>query len=196
MAIEPPDIAPAMILSNVVLFPGMMLPLRIFEPRYRRMLEDVLEADRQFVIATRAPDTDNETPADTACLGLVRASVASPDGTSQLFLLGLTRVKVEGLVPDRPYPTLRLSRMADLEPDSVRAEALALKVRELARQRFNAPGLKDFGAQIDAIDSASQLADTLAHVLIPDPALKLELLATPGVPHRLERLIAFLMEKG
>ena len=48
--IEIPNTLPAMTLRGVVLFPSAMMPLRIFEPRYREMLNDVLSQDRMFAI--------------------------------------------------------------------------------------------------------------------------------------------------
>jgi Lon protease-like protein len=183
-----------MILSDVVLFPGMMLPLRIFEPRYRRMLGDVLAADRQFVIATRQPDAIEESPYGVACLGLVRASVENSDGTSNLFLLGITRVRVLGQSPKQPYPVLRLAALPDTDADSLRAEALALKLKEFVRDKLTSQDPARLRAHLDALESPSRLADTLAHALVRPPRQKLELLNTPCVPERLERLAAFLME--
>jgi Lon protease-like protein len=51
---------PLMILRNATLFPGAILLLHIFEPRYRRMLSDVLESHRMFAIAMRRPGTRRE----------------------------------------------------------------------------------------------------------------------------------------
>jgi len=51
---------PLMILRNATLFPGASLLLHIFEPRYRRMLSDVLESHRMFAIAMRRPGTRRE----------------------------------------------------------------------------------------------------------------------------------------
>lgn len=189
-----------MILPNMALFPGAMLPLYIFEPRYRQMLHDVLAGDRLFVVAPPRPDTDAEQPCRLGCLGLVRASVENADGTSHLFLLGLQRVTVLELIPDRPYPTLRLSPAPDVDAESVRAEAIALRVKELARENLHqekAPaGLKEFEARVAAEDSPTRLADLVAHVLLTDPTRKQALLETLSVPERLEKLAAFLMEKA
>ena len=70
-----PGKTPLMILSNATLFPGAILPLHIFEPRYRRMLSDVLESHRMFAIAMRRHGTRREVPMPVACLGVVRVCV-------------------------------------------------------------------------------------------------------------------------
>ncbi len=80
-----------MILSNATLFPGAILLLHIFEPRYRRMLSDVLESHRMFAIAMRRPGTRREVPMPVACLGVVRVCVGVPDGTSNLLRNPLER---------------------------------------------------------------------------------------------------------
>jgi Lon protease-like protein len=70
-----PGKTPLMILSNATLFPGAILPLHIFEPRYGRMLSDVLESHRMFAIAMRRPGARREVPMPVACLGVVRVCV-------------------------------------------------------------------------------------------------------------------------
>ena len=70
-----PGKTPLMILSNATLFPSAILPLNIFEPRYRMMLSDVLESHRMFAIAMRRPGTRREVPIPVACLGVVRVCV-------------------------------------------------------------------------------------------------------------------------
>ena len=70
-----PGKIPLMILSSATLFPDAILPLHIFEPRYWRMLSDVLESQRMLAIGMRRPGTRREVPMPVACLGLVRVCV-------------------------------------------------------------------------------------------------------------------------
>ena len=99
-----PGKTPLMILSNATLFPGAILRLNIFEPRYRRMLSDVLESHRMFAIAMRRPGTRREVPMPVACLSVVRVCVGAPDGTSNLLRNPLERqVVLESLeIKTRP----------------------------------------------------------------------------------------------
>ena len=91
-----------MVLPNAVLIPNALLPLRIFEPQYREMLRWCLERDRFFCVAMKKPGE-----ADSAALnfmaigglGLVRACVGVEDGTSNLILQGLVRVKFGSFAP-------------------------------------------------------------------------------------------------
>ncbi len=102
-----------MLLPDCTLFPHGGLPLFIFEPRYRRMLEDALEGDCFFAVA-RLLGEETENLADLADLadrvapvgtiGLVRASREQDDGTSQLLIHGVMRVRFTEWHAGRDYP--------------------------------------------------------------------------------------------
>jgi Lon protease-like protein len=98
-----PHEVPVMTLPNATLFPQALLPLYIFEPRYRQMLADALHARRMLAVAMRKPKATRDTPTEIGGLGLIRVSVAHKDGTSHLILQGLTRVKLGKAVRHRPY---------------------------------------------------------------------------------------------
>lgn len=199
-----------MILPNVSLFPGMMLPLFIFEPRYRKMLLDVLEGDRLFAIAMREPTAIDEEPASVGGIGMVRASRDNPDGTSNLFLQGLARVIVHGVEEREPYPRLRIEPVAPPDEPSLKAEALALKVKELVRRQLGleerdeldelTPDMPDPKRQladsVASLESPPQIADLVTYALIADPSRKQELLETLVIEERLDKLILFLLEQN
>ena len=103
-----------MTLPNATLFPQALLPLYIFEPRYRQMLADALGTHRMFSVAMQKPDTTRETPLPVAGLGLIRVSVGHKDGTSHLILQGLTRVEIEETVRVKPYRVVRVRPIAVL----------------------------------------------------------------------------------
>src|SRR2546422_11545908 len=104
---------PVMTLPKATLFPQALLPLYIFEPRYRQMLSDALHSNRMFSVAMQKPGRKRETPCRIGGLGLIRASVASRDGTSHLVLQGLARVELGEAVRYKPYP---LQRLRPLQP--------------------------------------------------------------------------------
>ena len=113
--IEIPREVPVMTLSQTVLFPQAMMPLFIFEPRYREMLSTVLEGDRIFAVAAldeRDEDAEVlETPYSIAGVGVVRACKQNPDGTSNLLLQGLARVELENFVCEEPYRRARIQQL-------------------------------------------------------------------------------------
>jgi len=112
-----PSEAPVMTLPDTALFPHALLPLHIFEPRYRQMLADVLQGNRVFAVAgldaKRAKEAEAEEPAfAVACLGMVRACRGNPDGTSNLVLQGMTRVRFKSVVEEAPYRRCAIELLA------------------------------------------------------------------------------------
>src|SRR5216683_5099058 len=107
-----PREVPVMTLPNATLFPQALLPLYIFEPRYRQMLADALHSNRMFSVAMQKPGSSRETPSPIAGLGLIRVSVGHSDGTSHLVLQGIARVQLVKTLSYKPY---RVQRVRALE---------------------------------------------------------------------------------
>ena len=127
--IEIPSVVPAMTLQDVVLFPKAMMPLRIFEDRYRQMLDDVLRGNRMFALAgLRMEETDSqpdeEVPFEIATVGLIRVSKKHDDGTSFVLLQGIERVKIRSIHSEQPY------RMLDVEPIETQVDCSTSALRE------------------------------------------------------------------
>src|SRR5881227_3891120 len=106
-------------LPNLVLFPHVVQPLHVFEPRYREMTADALAGDRLIALALLQPgwEADYEgRPAvhPIACLGRVVADQLLPDGRYNLLVRGLSRLRLLGEVPDdKPYRTARAELVAE-----------------------------------------------------------------------------------
>lgn len=99
-----------------VLFPSMVLPLHVFEPRYRTMVHDLLEGDRRFgvVMIERGSDTGGED--QRSSFGTVARIVEAeeyPDGRWGLITVGVERFRVNEWLDDDPYPRADV----DLWPD-------------------------------------------------------------------------------
>lgn len=206
-----------MVLPNAILFPQAMLPLYIFERRYRKMLTDVLETHRMFSIALQKPGRTRETPSPVAGLGLVRASVGNRDGTSHLVLQGIARVQLTGAVRYKPYRVQKIEPLETTASDSVVVDALAAKVLELVSERlsqgFELPDhvlrqlSTETGTEPDSpmfslnqvikylvtLDNPDQLADLIACTLLPDPSEQQVILETAQLEARLKHLIRFLL---
>src|SRR5438105_11269719 len=151
---ELPNEVPVMTLPSATLFPQALLPLYIFEPRYRQMLADTLKSERMFSIAMQKPGRTRESPCQVAGLGLIRVSVDHQDGTSHLILQGLTRVELRQTVQYKPYRVQRILPLQAAPNDSVMIDALLAKVHELVQQRlengafpFPFPMVKKAGAK-------------------------------------------------
>ena len=120
--IEIPKALPVMTLRGVVLFPKAMMPLRIFEERYRQMLDDVLNTTRIFGIVCEREDVAEdeihlESPFGVATAGLIRVSKKHDDGTSFVLLQGINRVKVKGIVQEMPYRIIEAEEIKSIHND-------------------------------------------------------------------------------
>src|SRR3954463_3547135 len=134
-SISLPDRVPVMPLPGALLFPNALLPLHIFEPRYQEMLELALREHRMFSVALIRPQRSQWNSTDdffhVAGVGLIRACVGRGDGTSNLILQGLSRVRFTGFEQSEPFPIARIEALESDSVNSVETDALGAKVIEL-----------------------------------------------------------------
>jgi ATP-dependent Lon protease len=197
MEITLPDEVPMMTLPNTAFFPQALLPLHIFEPRYRHMLRDVLASNRLFAVAGLNAGEMNqadrfEPPYRIASVGIVRACQKNDNGTSNLLLQGLCRVAVESILRDEPYRKVRIRALTS-EPGGTVDENQALR-REVSRlinlklrlSRLSAgPGSAEMASFLKTVEDPESFVDIAAFSLCDDPPLKQRLLETLDVGRRL-----------
>jgi len=208
-----PSEVPVMTLPNATLFPQALLPLYIFEPRYRKMLADSLDTDRMFSVAMQKPGRTRETPSPVAGLGLIRVSVGHHDGTSHLVLQGIARVELAETVRYKPYRVQRIRALESPPCNEVVVDALLAKVRELLEERvvlglgFPPPfatkskpveaaanfSAKDVLKYLDKLTDPEQVADLVSCAVLAGPVERQTILETVHLESRLKRLIHFLM---
>jgi Lon protease-like protein len=197
-----PDEVPVMPLPGALLFPHALLPLYIFEPRFREMLEHALTHHRMFCVALVKPDRPNwKTSADffhVSTAGLVRACVGRGDGTSNLILQGLRRVRFTGFLQEAPFPIARIEPGLHSAVDaSIETEALGTKVLELY-DRFKGNG-RQLPRKVDRylshLTDPEMLADLMASTFISDPLRRQEVLEELVVKQRLRLVIQYLREE-
>ncbi len=195
--IKLPATMPVMALSGVTLFPNALLPLYIFEPRYREMLAQVLAGDRIFAVGMVRPDTSEDTIFPVAGAGLVRACVEQPDGTSQLILQGLTRVRFEDFDQTKPYLIGRTTEFTTLSDDEEGCAALGRELQEICRglvsRGIELPGT--FTAAIGELNDPAMLGDLVAQHLVRDSLASQKILSEPLLTNRLRQLVATLREE-
>ena len=196
-----PDAVPVMPLSGALLFPHALLPLYIFEPRYQEMLAHALSEHRMFCVALIKPQRTQWKSTDDffhiAGVGLIRACVGSGDGTSNLILQGLGRVRCTGFIQSAPFPIARIEPLESEITASVETDALGAKVFELYSQ------LKKSGRQLPAkidqylshLEDTEMLADLMAATFINDPLRRQRVLEELAVNQRLRFVIQCLREE-
>lgn len=101
-------------LPDVVLFPQEVLPLHIFEPRYRMMLRTVLETDRRFGVVRWDPQAGRM--ADVGCCAEILQCQTQPDDRSNIVTLGQQRFRVLEVVREAPFKVGLVSWIEDENP--------------------------------------------------------------------------------
>jgi Lon protease-like protein len=200
-SVDLPDEVPVMPLPGAVLFPNALLPLYIFEQRYREMLEHALKRDRMFSVALIKPSCPEwHAPEDffhLATVGLIRACVDRGDGTSNLVLQGLHRVRFTSFEQEKPFPVAKIDIVESQNKATVETEALGEKVLELYRRLKRAgrrlpPKVDRYLAQLG---DPEMLADLVASTFVDDPLRRQRMLEEPSVNQRLRLLITSLQDE-
>ena len=140
---DAPTVTMAMFPLGTVLFPYALLPLHVFEPRYRMMMNHVLAGDREFgvVLIERGSEVGGgDTRFDVATIARVVQSSELPDGRFALATVGMRRVRVVRWLADDPYPRAEVAALVDppATDDDIaardRAVAALAELTELARR--------------------------------------------------------------
>ena len=184
-------------LPDVVLFPRDVLPLHIFESRYRMMLESVLEDDRRFGVVRWDPQT--QSMASVGCCAEVLQHQTAEDGRSNIVTLGQQRFRVLDVVRETPYRTAMVSWIED-EPvdDQTKLRELATNVDQALRDVVELTG-KLTGSPAALPDDLPDLPRELsfwigAHLGGPVAEQQQELLELTDAQERLEQEFAMLDE--
>jgi Lon protease-like protein len=184
-----PDRIGLMVLPWASLFPGGLIPLRIFEERYRHMLRDALAGHRMFGIAHATGDQEEEIER-IASIGVVRACVKNDDGTSSLILQGLARVVLSNESFD-PYPAADIAVLQEPDDSSREITRLRKTIQKHLLENLNGKErLPDgFADHLVSITSDSAFADLLASTAIVDPIKRRVLFEEMDVTLRMQMLL-------
>jgi Lon protease-like protein len=196
-----PEQLPVMPLPGAVLFPHALMPLYIFEPRYRKMLEHALQQNRMFCVALIKPSCPDwharEDFFHRATAGLIRACVERSDGTSNLILQGLQRVRFTSFEQEEPFPIAAIDVIESRDPTTVETEALGAKVVELygslKHDRRQLPAKLD--RYLSELRDLEMLADLMGSTFVNDPLRRQSLLEEGSLNQRLRFLISYLRDE-
>ena len=183
-----------MTLRGVVLFPKAMMPLRIFEERYKKMLAERLEGDRIFaVVGERENVTQEEEhlelPYGVATAGLIRVSKENADGTSFVLLQGLSRVKIVSIDQEIPFRIINVEPIETIVDDSstgLRGEIIYQLERNLSLGGDVTKEMLDF---LTPIEDNTSFVDLAAYSLCKQSLRKQALLEVQNLGKRAQMLI-------
>jgi Lon protease-like protein len=178
----PTRLSPVFPLRDVVLFPDVPLPLHVFEPRYRQMVEDSLDGPGRIVMASPAEDLpalpQGPVLPEIAGVGEIVKHERLPDGRFRVWLVGIGRVRMQEIPSERLYRQVRFEPVEEVRP--TRAETAELN------DPLHRAILERVGSEVEIPESVTtgQLADILGQVLQLPSTLMTQIYAETRVAAR------------
>ena len=187
-------------LPDLALFPNTLLPLHIFEPRYRAMVTDSLARDRRLAIVGLKPGYQGDyagRPAvhEVAGLGRIVKCERMATGRFNILLKGEMRVRIERELPsDTLYRLAQSVELPDAGAERDAVPSLLAEVKRACRRILEAVrrATPEMEETLAAAAAPGILCDQVASAVIPSPAVRQALLEELDVERRLRRLLAEL----
>ena len=186
---------------NVVLFPGIVVPLALGRPRSIAGAQAAAQADKPVgVLLQSDPSAETPGPEHLHRVGTVAEIlryVTAPDGNHHLIARGTRRFRVLEFLPDYPFLVARVEEVGEAEIYSTEIAARMHQLKERAREAVSLlPDMPpEIAAAIDQVQSPSALADFIANVSDLTPAEKQDLLETFEVAERIDKLLRYLAQQ-
>jgi Lon protease-like protein len=197
---------PVFPLPGVVLFPRIVLPLHIFEPRYRAMLTEVLDGHGTIAMAFAEPrahlDDEGTWEISTVVgLGKVATYKKNDDGTSDVILLGERRAEVDEWLDGKPFRTAKVAFLSDRKPRShVLRDRLKAELERHLATILSTHGSREELERLTPVFARDRdvgfLADFLAYRFLRDGRERQRILEELDVEKRIELLRDLLSMRG
>ncbi len=206
--INPPEhgeLVPLFPLPQTVFYPNTLLPLHIFEPRYRQMVAEALEGEKKIGMVLLLPGWEANyyaAPpiATVGCVGKIEKHVLLGDGKYNMVLKGLSRFRVVGETEGKPYRRASIETLKEINDQSLITGPNPLK-EELIRHCYEyiraLSSGKNFRTEmiLDDCKILSHLADQIAYQLNLTTEQKQKLLEEQDVLKRIDSIHTMLKMK-
>ncbi len=187
-------------LPNLVFFPNTLVPLHIFEPRYKEMVKDALSGERLIGIVLLKPGWEkdyygNPPIFEVGCVGSIVSEEPLEDGRFNLVLLGIGRIKVLQIVKDHPYRSARVDMMGDVDTASHDEKAIKEHLVELIsrwNETFSKEQYESYRIRVDEKLPLGALTNVAAALLKLGIYEKQKLLEELSPLKRAEKIISTL----
>ncbi len=185
-------------LPSAVLLPGGIMPLHVFEPRYKAMLKDAMDSDSVFAMAQVVPGQEDQLSGHPdldpmLCAGVISVHEHLDDGRANLVLVGVCRARIIKEWPQaHAYREVMAEALPDAPYDGEEEAQLRTAIFELMARVPNEVGQRI--AQVTTGARGGALADILVGSLVADPERRFEVLSQLDVPSRLSAVTSDLME--
>jgi uncharacterized protein len=182
-------------LSGALLFPGLQLPLHIFEPRYRAMISDALARDRRIGMIQPQRPVEGASLFSVGCLGRIGNVESMDDGRYNVVLEGEARFRVlRELDVTTPFRQIEAELLTDADDDSLAPVERALFERE-SRRFADAQGYAVDWDSVSRLDDEA-LVNGIAQIAPFDAAAKQALLEANSLADRSELIIQLMQFFG
>jgi ATP-dependent Lon protease len=197
----PADAVPIVAMRNLVLFPGIVLPVTLGREESIVAAQEAVRTGRKVGLLLQR-DASVEKPSATdlyeiGVLASVVRYVTGPDGTHHLVCQGESRFRILQVVRETPFLAARIESIAD--PDStgsqIEARLDVLKARAIEALSLLPQVPTDLARTVQAIESPGQLADLIVSFMDVKPSEKQEMLETINLKERLDKVLKLLAHR-
>jgi ATP-dependent Lon protease len=201
--VEPtlPSALPILPVRGMVLFPMAVAPVLVGQSRSIQLIDDAMKGDRLIaVVCQKNPQAAPAGPDDLYRVGtaaMILQLRRSGDGTIQLIIQGLERIRIRDFSQTEPYLIGTIDRAKEPEETGLEVEAVGRSVRDLFRRFLSMmPDIPDeVGRAVELIEDVRQVASLVAAALPIETAVKQELLELDSVGTKLRRLVDILQHE-
>ena len=186
---------PVLPLRDIVVFPGMIVPLFVGRETSVKALEEVMRDDKHILVVTQKNAQDDDPAPEqiyaTGTIASVLQLLKLPDGTVKVLVEGLHRATVDRYLQTQDYFEAEASALEEPAGDDVEIEALARSAQSEFENyvKLNKKVSAEVVAAVSQIENHSKLADTIASHLVIKINEKEDLLSTVSVAERLQKIL-------
>ncbi|MDT8280473.1 MAG: LON peptidase substrate-binding domain-containing protein, partial [Erythrobacter sp.] len=189
---------PLLPLRDIVVFPGMVVPLFVGRDKSVAALEAAMAASKDIVLIAQldpgCDDPEGDDLYDVGVIAQVLQLLKLPDGTVRVLVEGKTRAKLSALVDEGSHVVAEVDL---IDPDTVSGSEVTALMRQVVEQfgeyvKLNKKLGEDAGIDLSDVDDAGQLADTIAAAISAKVSDKQSLLTETSPLKRLELVMAFM----
>ena len=190
-----PERLPLFPLDNVVFFPNTILPLHIFEQRYKQMVSDSSNTHNLICMTLYNPELgedDSQVLSNIGCIGRIINNEEAEDGKKNIILYGLRRMHITKVLYDKPYREAQIKIIKS--SDSVNADAYKKRILDLINKwNLLLEGYtEDYKIKIEPTYSLSKITDTLSSSMVSKASDRQLLLEEIDESIRAEKIIDVL----
>src|ERR1035438_3235210 len=190
-----PDMLPVLGLSNIVIFPGAVVPLLVETGPSLKLIDDIVAGDRLFAaVLQRKPEIAEPLPEDlheVGCVSRLSKMVKFPDGTARVLVEGLWRIRVKNYMPPMPYLRAGYELLRDETEDSIELQAMLRNAHKQFEEIARMSSALSDQVKVAALNTEhpGHFADLIAANLNLDLEDRQKLLETISVRERLQKLL-------